>query len=135
MCLRGNIIVAIAISGLGAGAISHPAMADSHGNKYVHSRAFNGQVYVMYQDHMSLYTYDKDKVGVSNCIEECTVTWKPALLEPGTGLGQNYTLIKREDGSMQAAFRGKPLYLYAGDKRPGDITGDGVDGMWRLARP
>ena len=112
-----------------------PADADSHGNKYVHSREFQGQVYVMYQDHMALYTYNKDEPGVSKCTDGCTKTWTPALLEAGTKLGANYSLVEREDGTMQAAFRGMPLYLYVGDSNPGDINGDGVDGEWHLARP
>ncbi len=111
------------------------AIADSHGNDFVHSRSFQGQVYVMYQDHMSLYTYDLDQPGQSNCDAECLTNWTPATLAAGTKLGTNYSLIKRDDGTMQAAFRGMPLYLYAKDKRPGDISGDGVDGLWRLARP
>ena len=109
--------------------------ADSHGNAHVHSREFKGQVYVMYHDHMSLYTYDNDALGVSTCVADCAQTWMPALLPAGTELGENYSLIVRDDGSMQAAFRGMPLYLYSGDARPGDINGDGVDGLWRLARP
>ncbi|MCF6304479.1 MAG: hypothetical protein L3J33_03835 [Rhodobacteraceae bacterium] len=41
-----------------------PAMAVSHGNEFVHSRTNNGQYYVMYQTHMSLYTYENDSGGV-----------------------------------------------------------------------
>ncbi|HGG05709.1 MAG TPA: hypothetical protein ENK28_09650 [Aliiroseovarius sp.] len=33
------------------------------------------------------------------------------------------------------AYRGQPLYLYAGDSKPGDINGDGVAGVWHLAKP
>ncbi|VAW21204.1 hypothetical protein MNBD_ALPHA11-597, partial [hydrothermal vent metagenome] len=50
-------------------------------------------------------------------------------------LGENYSLIERTDGSMQAAFKGQPLYLFIGDKNIGDINGDGKNGVWRLAKP
>ena len=119
----------------GSVMIAQIAVADSHGNDFVHSRAFNGQTYVMYQDHMSLYTYDKDAPHTSNCINDCTTDWMPATLDAGTPLGENYSLFERADGTMQAAFRGQPLYRYAKDQKPGDIFGDGVDGVWRLARP
>ena len=122
----------VTLAALGPGGT---ALADQHGNDYVHSREFRGQVYVMYQTHMSLYTYDKDPLGESTCYGECTETWIPATLENGVELGKSYTLIKRRDGSYQAAFRGKPLYLYSGDKKIGDINGDGIGGVWRLARP
>lgn len=126
---------AVAVSALYATGLAQPAHADSHGNQHIHSREFNGQVYVMYRDHMSLYTYDEDEVGVSSCTGECAKTWKPALLDAGTVVGENYSLIERTDGSMQAAFRGMPLYLYSGDQKPGDIHGDGLEGVWHLARP
>ncbi|PHQ80606.1 MAG: hypothetical protein COB65_11060 [Thalassobium sp.] len=84
---------------------------------------------------MSLYTYDMDQPGVSNCTGDCTSVWKPALLDAGTALGENYTLVTRDDGTQQAAFRGQPLYLFTGDAKPGDTNGDGLDGLWRLARP
>ena len=111
------------------------AGADSHGNKYVHSRELNGQTYVMYQDHMSLYTYAKDRAGISNCYGSCLDNWIPATLDADTKLGKNYTLVKRSDGTMQAAFRSFPLYLYRKDQKPGDLNGDGIDGVWHLARP
>ncbi len=116
-------------------ALANGAVADSHGNAYVHSREYKGVVYLMYQDHMSLYTYDKDKNGVSTCYDACAENWLPALLEKGTPLGENYTLIKRKDGTMQAAFRSQPLYLSSEDWNVGDMNGDGIDGVWHLARP
>ena len=111
------------------------AAADSHGNAYVHSREYKGVVYLMYQDHMSLYTYDNDKLGESTCYDACAEKWMPALLDKGTPLGESYTLIERKDGTMQAAFRGMPLYLSSEDWNVGDMNGDGIDGVWRLARP
>ncbi len=118
-----------------ASLIASPVLADSHGNDFVHSRKFKGQVYVMYQTHMSLYTFANDGVGKSNCYDTCAQNWPPALLDDGTALGKNYSLIQRTDGTMQAAFRGQPLYLYIGDENVGDTNGDGVANLWVLARP
>lgn len=131
--MRISALTATAILAFALGSAA--ALADQHGNKYVHSREYLGQVYVMYQNHMALYTYAKDGVGVSNCTGECAKKWPPALLKPGTRLGKSYSLIKRPDGTMQAAFRGQPLYLYSGDKKIGDINGDGIGGVWHLAKP
>ncbi len=110
-------------------------LAESHGNDFVHSCKFKGQVYVMYQTHMALYTLNNDEIGKSNCYGSCAETWPPALLPAGTTLGENYSLIERTDGTMQAAYMGKPLYLYIGDKKVGDTNGDGIGNVWVLARP
>ena len=122
---------AAVVLGLGVGA----AYASSDGNALVHSREFRGHVYMMNQQHMSLYFYANDTSGVSNCYDTCAANWPPVLLDANAQLGENYSLIARTDGTMQAAFMGQPLYLFAGDKDVGDINGDGVGGVWRLARP
>jgi len=110
------------------------ALAGSDGNYLVHSREFGGQVYMMNQQHMALYTYDKDEPGISNCYGECAVKWPPALLADAD-MPQNYTLIERQDTTMQIAYKGQPLYLWFRDEEIGDIGGDGIGGVWRLARP
>ncbi len=122
-----------ALAAITIGAL--PAYAKSHGNDLVHSRKFKGVVYMMNQVHMALYTYDKDAPGVSNCYGLCAENWPPVILDAGAELGENYTLIRRKDGRMQAAYKGRPLYLFTGDRAPGDINGDGVGGVWRLSKP
>ncbi|MFD2261151.1 hypothetical protein [Chelativorans composti] len=44
-----------------------------------------------------------------------------------------FSVIKRKDGTSQWAYNGKPLYLWAGDKKPGETSGDGVGGVWHIA--
>ena len=47
----------------------------------------------------------------------------------------NIEVITRADGSSQTTFQGWPLYYFAGDNEPGDINGDGVNGVWFVAKP
>jgi predicted lipoprotein with Yx(FWY)xxD motif len=47
----------------------------------------------------------------------------------------DYTIITREDGGKQWAYKGKPLYTWAKDTKPGDGTGDGVNNLWHIAAP
>ena len=117
-----------------ATAFTGTAFAKSHGNDLVHTRKFQGVEYTMNQFHMALYTFDGDAEGVSNCYGDCAANWPPAVLDAGSKLGKNYALIPRNDGTMQIAFRGKPLYLYTGDSEIGDISGDGVGGVWHLSK-
>ncbi len=120
---------------LALGLTGGQAMADAHGNKFAHSREFNGQTYMMYQTHMSLYYFTDDEIGVSNCNGACAEAWPPAVFPEDTPMGENYSLIQREDGRFQVAFKGNPLYLYSGDNSPGDVNGDGLNGVWFLSKP
>ena len=45
------------------------------------------------------------------------------------------TTFARPDGSMQVAYKGAPLYYYAGDSAAGDTNGQGVGGNWFVAAP
>jgi predicted lipoprotein with Yx(FWY)xxD motif len=82
---------------------------------------------------MTLYTFDKDEKGTSNCYDKCAANWPPLEAASGASADGDYTLVKRKDGSMQWAYDGMPLYLWKNDKKPGDMTGDGVGGVWHVA--
>src|SRR3954471_17838139 len=86
---------------------------------------------------MTLYTFDRDAMGSgkSACNGPCATNWPPlmaASADAGTG---EWTVVTRDDGSRQWAYRGKPVYYWARDAKPGDRTGDGFNNTWRLARP
>lgn len=82
---------------------------------------------------MTLYTFDKDPAGASACKGECAVKWPPLLAADGARNNAQFTIVSREDGTRQWAYKGKPLYLWVGDAKPGDATGDGVNGVWHKA--
>lgn len=85
---------------------------------------------------MTIYIFDKDTKGASSCYGACATTWPPYLVtNPPTSLPTNITIIKRTDGSMQYVWKDMPLYHYAKDTKPGDITGDGVGGVWHIVKP
>ena len=84
---------------------------------------------------MTLYIWDKDtQPNVSTCEGGCLQAW-PAYLVGATApstLPAGFTTFKRSTGELQYAYNGHPLYYYANDTKPGDITGDGVGGTWHL---
>jgi hypothetical protein len=41
----------------------------------------------------------------------------------------------RSDGSSQVTYGGWPLYYYSGDAAPGDVNGQGVNGVWYVVSP
>ncbi|WP_022980022.1 hypothetical protein [Ideonella sp. B508-1] len=87
--------------------------------------------------HMTLYTFDQDSAGSgkSSCNGPCAANWPPLLAPAGAAAQGDWTLVMREDGTAQWAYMGRPLYRWAKDQKPGDRTGDGVKGVWHLAKP
>ena len=86
---------------------------------------------------MTLYTFDKDAAGngKSVCNGPCANNWPPLMASASdTGMG-DYSVITRDDGAKQWAFKGKPLYYWAKDAKPGDRTGDGFNKVWQVAKP
>lgn len=84
---------------------------------------------------MTLYTFDKDTATTSACVDACAKNWPALTAAAGSANEGNYTIIKRADGSSQWAYKGKPLYLWSKDMKPGDTTGDGFKDVWHAARP
>jgi predicted lipoprotein with Yx(FWY)xxD motif len=84
-------------------------------------------------DGKTLYTFDKDGGGKSNCTGGCAVAWPPFVASQPPTDGA-LTRIMREDGRAQWAYDGKPLYFFAGDGQPGDAKGDGVGGTWHVVK-
>lgn len=86
---------------------------------------------------MTLYTFDKDAAGSgkSVCNGPCANNWPPLFAMDGDTASGDYSIVARDDGKKQWAFKGKPLYFWIKDQKAGDKTGDGVNGVWRVAKP
>ncbi len=85
---------------------------------------------------MTLYTFDRDTVaGKSACNGPCAQNWPPLMAATGASDSGAWSVITRDDGSKQWAYKGKPLYTWVRDQKPGDTTGEGFNNIWRVARP
>ena len=84
---------------------------------------------------MTLYTFDKDTKGKSACNGKCAVNWPPLKVSGAAKGGKGYSVVTRDDGGKQWAYKGKPLYTWIKDKKPGNVTGDGVNKVWHIATP
>lgn len=86
------------------------------------------------RDGRTLYTFDKDSSGKSNCSGGCLAAWPAFTVANPKLAGGDFSIVVRDDGSQQWAWRGKPLYFFAGDAKAGDINGDKQGGVWHVIR-
>ena len=91
---------------------------------------------------MTLYTYKDDvpNSGVSSVPAGIAPNWPPLTVSSGapvapTGLPGKLSAFTLPDGSKQVEYLGMPLYLFVGDKKAGDTTGQGLINKWYVAPP
>lgn len=84
------------------------------------------------RDQFTLYTFDNDDTNDSNCLGMCAVVW-PAFLanEQDPDVGE-FAKFERDDGLLQWAFNGQPLYFFRDDIEKKQTLGDGVNGVWHV---
>jgi predicted lipoprotein with Yx(FWY)xxD motif len=90
---------------------------------------------------MTLYVYANDTPGVSNCTGGCLAKWPALTVAEGetptlaAGIPGRLGVIQRpDDSTYQVVYNGMPLYTFASDTQPGDTTGQGVAGVWSVAK-
>lgn len=91
---------------------------------------------LMDADGMALYTYARDMTGYSNCNDQCASIWMPMTPAVGAVASGDWSIILRDDGKPQWAYKGRPLYRFSKDSAPGEMTGEAADaGRWHVAKP
>ena len=96
--------------------------------------ADGGKVIASGETGLTLYTFRKDAANTSNCYGDCAVNWPPFAASAQAQPEGALDIIERKDGSRQWALKGQPLYFWVGDSVMGDVTGDGVGGVWDAVR-
>ncbi len=82
---------------------------------------------------MTLYTFDRDAGGKSACNGPCATNWPPLMAAGDAKASGDWTVVTRDDGGKQWAYKGKPLYTWTKDTKAGDKTGDKVNNVWHTA--
>ena len=84
---------------------------------------------------MTLYSFDADKAGSgkSACNGPCAGLWPPLIAAADQPAG-DYSVVTRDDGDRQLAYKGKPLYFYKADQKAGDRTGDNFKDVWHIIK-
>lgn len=98
-----------------------------------------GQILVG-KNGMTLYMYTKDSADKSNCTGKCLDSWPPLTSngQSTAGTGVNASLLGTADlpdGSKIVTYNHLPLYYWAKDTKAGDVTGQGVGGVWYVVSP
>jgi predicted lipoprotein with Yx(FWY)xxD motif len=85
---------------------------------------------------MTLYTFDKDVAdsGKSVCNGPCAALWPPMMATATDQPAGAYSIVTRDDGSRQWAYKGKPVYTYKADQKAGDRTGDNFRDVWHIIK-
>jgi predicted lipoprotein with Yx(FWY)xxD motif len=92
---------------------------------------------------ITLYDFPPDKGTTSVCYGACAALWPPLITngKPVAGRGVRPSLLgttKRKDGKLQVTYGRHPLYYFVSDRKPGQITGQGVNqfgGPWWVVSP
>jgi len=135
------IVAALAVTAtlLASGAISSPAQVSAsitvRGSSYGRI-LFDGRGF-------ALYAFTRDRARHSACANACAQRWPPFIVtrRPRAGLGARAALvgtIRRSNGTLQATYRGEPLYRYVGDRKPLQVLCQNVrefGGLWLVVRP
>ena len=84
----------------------------------------------------TVYTFDKDSAnsGKSACNGPCAQAWPPLAAQAGDAASGDWSLVTRDDGSKQWAYKGWPLYTFSKDAKPGDTTGDKFKDVWHVIK-
>ncbi len=86
------------------------------------------------KDGKTLYTFTKDAAGKSNCSGGCATAWPPFIVANPALAGGEFSIVMRDDGAQQWAFKGQPLYFFAGDTKPGEMNGEASGGVWFVVK-
>jgi predicted lipoprotein with Yx(FWY)xxD motif len=90
---------------------------------------------------LTVYLFEADSPGRSNCSGGCAAAWPPVIGTPRAGSGAtpaDLGTITRSDGSKQVTYKGHPLYMFIKDGDDGDAYGEGVHAFgadWYVLAP
>jgi predicted lipoprotein with Yx(FWY)xxD motif len=129
------------LASIGA-ALAFGGVVSSHGAVVKVAKSPDGRILVDSKG-ITLYDFVPDKGTTSVCYGACAALWPPLITKgkPVAGPGVRSKLLgttKRKDGKLEVTYNGHPLYYFVTDRKPGQITGQGVNqfgGPWWVISP
>lgn len=137
-----SVMVTPSESATGSGSSSPSASSDSSDDAIILSTAQTslGEI-IVGKDGMAVYYFTNDVKGsdTSKCTGQCIVNWPPVISESGNpkvkGITAEVDTIKFGEEQKHVTVNGMPVYYWIKDKAPGDVTGQGVQGVWYVIAP
>jgi len=124
----GALVAALALAACSSMGMQGMSMTDMPAKKAADGTLTNAS-------GITLYTFDKDAAGKSACNGPCAANWPPLMAASGASASADWTIVTRDDGSKQWAYKGQPLYTWVKDQKAGDKTGDGfANNAWHTAK-
>jgi predicted lipoprotein with Yx(FWY)xxD motif len=105
-----------------------PAAAPSLKITTKHAKGL-GTILAVGSTKLSVYLFEADRAGHSNCSGACAKLWPPVTgtaAAGGAAMSADLGTITRSDGTTQVTYHGHPLYYYSKDKDSGDAYGQGL---------
>ena len=97
---------------LGAAALAYvaaPSLAADYMGGLVKSTDINGQMVLTDEGGMTLYIFDKDEPGVTNCYDTCAEKWPPLFAADDAQPEGDFSIVDRTDGTRMWAYKDMPL--------------------------
>lgn len=142
LVLVGAALSAVALAGCSSGggtSYSSPSGAASSGVLGVSTTSL-GEI-VVNGTGFTAYMFDKDTQGATSsaCAGDCAAAWPAIEADTATpsvsGVTGTVGTITGVDGKLQVTLDGWPLYTYAKDAAAGEVSGQGVEGIWWVVTP
>ncbi len=132
--LAAALVAAFAAHSGTAGSMSKQLVVRTANNPTLHEKV------LVNRNGLTLYSLSAEQRGRFICTDQsCLSLWAPLVVPKGTTPtgGLHLATVRRPDGRMQVSYRGRPLYVFTQDRKPGDVRGNGFKdvGVWRPASP
>jgi predicted lipoprotein with Yx(FWY)xxD motif len=138
--VAGAAVGLLAVTGCGSSGGSDDAATSPAAAVLATADSDLGEI-VVDAEGRTVYVFDRDTAGsgTSSCVDSCLANWPAVTADDETpevrGVSGAVGTIERDDGTRQVTLDGLPLYTYAADSDPGDVTGQGVQGGWWVVAP
>ncbi len=136
----GTALVLLSVAGCGSSGGAGDAPSPAAAGVLATADSDLGEI-VVDAEGRTVYVFDRDTAGsgTSSCAAACLENWPAVTAEEEApevaGVSGEVGTIERDDGTRQVTLGGLPLYTYAGDSDAGDVTGQGVQGVWWVVSP
>ena len=135
---RRAILIGSALLGaLAAVAVIVVSSGASTSKTTVHTGHALGRAVLVNRAGHTLYSLSAENSHHFICTSSCTSLWHPLTVKRGTKPTGAKMLgtTRRPGGATQVTYRGRPLYAFVEDHKPGQAKGEGFRdvGTWHVA--